>query len=417
MAAPHPDRLLPADPGVRPLARRLYDEVRELPIVSPHGHVDPRILVDDPPFADPTSLFLHPDHYVTRLLHAGGVSLRDLGVGEGPLPADRARAAWRLLCANWHLLRGTPVRFWLESSLADIFGIIARPSASNADDLYDRINSLLASPSRRPRALLRQFGIDFLATTDDPADDLAAHRALRDDPDVTTTVAPTFRPDRYFEVDRPGWVSDVKALGDAGDYATFVAALEERRRYFVEHGAVSADHGAVDAGAAPLDRRSADRIYRSALAGTVTAAEATAFRRHMIFEMARMSCDDGLVMTLHPGIYRNHHPGTLAAFGADTGHDIPVAVEFTEALRPLLQRYGTHPGLHLVLFTLDETAWSRELAPLAGFYPAVFVGVSRLVGVDGLVRPEEVADTEMNEPHRRRGSAGGGGARRPAPPP
>ncbi|GIM94701.1 glucuronate isomerase [Paractinoplanes toevensis] len=372
---PHPDRLLPADPGVRSLARRLYETVRELPIVSPHGHVDPKILRDDTPFADPTSLFVQPDHYVTRLLHAGGVPLEALGVGEGPLPEDRARAAWRLLCSHWHLLRGTPVRYWFDSSFAAVFGITSRPSAENADALYDRIAEQLAQPSHRPRALLSRFGISFLATTDDPADDLSAHRALRDDPAVGTVVAPTFRPDRYLEVGRPGWPALVKELGgDTDSYAGYLSALQDRRRYFIENGAVSADHGHFDAGTEPLAEADAVRIYRSALAGTVTPAEATAFRRHMTFEMARMSCDDGLVMTLHPGIWRNHHPATAARFGPDTGHDIPVAVEYTRALRPLLERFGTHLGFHLVLFTVDPTVYSREIAPLAGFYPSVYAG-------------------------------------------
>jgi glucuronate isomerase len=370
----HPDRLLPVDPGVRSLARRLYTEVSDLPIISPHGHVDPRVLRDDTPFADPASLFIQPDHYVTRLLHAGGVALADLGVGEGPLPEDRARAAWRLLCSNWHRLRGTPVRYWFDAELVEIFGIDERPSAGNADVLYDHIAALLAQDSHRPRALLRRFAIEFLATTDDPADDLAAHRALRDDPAVTTRVAPTFRPDRYLEIGRPGWAETVKALGDVGDYAGYLAALADRRRYFAEHGAVSADHGHADAGTEPLDRRDAERIYRSALAGTVTPGEATAFRRHMMFEMARMSCDDGLVMTLHPGIWRSHHPATLDRFGPDTGHDIPVALELTRALQPLLATFGTHPNLHLVLFTVDPDVYSREIAPLAGFYPSVYAG-------------------------------------------
>ena len=375
----HPDRLLPADPGVRDIARRLYAAVRELPIVSPHGHVDPRILLDDTPFADPTSLFIQPDHYVTRLLHAGGVSLDRLGVGEGPLPEDRARAAWRLLCANWQLLRGTPVRYWFDSELAEIFGVRERPSADNADALYDQIAEQLASPPYRPRALLRRFGIEVLATTDDPADDLDVHARLREDPAITTRITPTFRPDRYLEPGRAGWGDAVKRLGavadiDVGDYAGYVAALEQRRRYFVARGAVSADHGHADAVAAPLERAEAERIYRSALTGHVSEAEATAFRRHMIFEMARMSCDDGLVMTLHPGVRRNHHPDTFAKYGPDTGHDIPIAVEFTDALRPLLARYGTHPDFHLVLFTVDPDTYAREIAPLAGFYPSVFAG-------------------------------------------
>jgi glucuronate isomerase len=375
----HPDRLLPAEPEVRTIARRLYDAVRELPIVSPHGHVDPQILVDDAPFADPASLLVQPDHYVTRLLHAGGVGLDRLGVKEGPLPQERAREVWRLLCANWHLLRGTPVRYWFDSELAEIFGVRERPSAENADALYDQIAAQLAAPDHRPRALLRRFGIEVLATTDDPADDLQAHRRLAEDPDVTTRVVPTFRPDRYLEPAAAGWADAVKRLGEAagteiGDYAGYVAALEQRRRYFVEHGAVSADHSHQDAVAAPLERADAERIFAGALAGQVSEAEATAFRRHMVLEMARMSCDDGLVMTLHPAVRRNHHPETHARFGADAGADIPVSAEFTDALRPLLARYGTHPGFHLVLFTVDPDTYAREIAPLAGFYPSVYAG-------------------------------------------
>jgi glucuronate isomerase len=375
----HPDRLLPADPGVRDLARRLYAAVRDLPIVSPHGHVDPRILLDDTPFADPAALFIQPDHYVTRLLHAGGVSLQELGVAAGPLPESRARAAWRLLCENWHLLRGTPVRYWFDSELSEIFGVRERPDSDNADRLYDQIAARLADADHRPRALLRRFRIDVLATTDDPADGLEAHAGLAADPDVTARVIPTFRPDRYLEPARPGWADAIKRLAsaadtDAGDYGGYLAALENRRRFFVAHGAVSADHSHADAVAVPLDRAEAERIYRRALTGEATEAEATAFRRHMLLEMARMSGEDGLVMTLHPGIRRDHHPGTLARFGPDAGADIPMPVEFTDALRPMLDRYGTHPGFHLVLFTVDPDTFAREIAPLAGFYPSVYAG-------------------------------------------
>jgi glucuronate isomerase len=375
----HPDRLLPAEPSVRDIARRLYEAVRDLPIVSPHGHVDPRLLLDDPPFTDPTSLFIQPDHYVTRLLHAGGITLDRLGVGAGPLPEAQAREAWRLLCANWPLFRGTPVRYWFEAELSEIFGITSRPEAANADLLYDVISAQLAQPDHRPRALLKRFGIEFLATTDDPADDLAAHAALAADPAITTRVAPTFRPDRYLEAGRTDWPDLVKRLGEAADtdvgaYGGYLRALAARRRHFIAHGAVSADHSHADAIAEPLVVAEADRIYRRALAGQANPAETTAFRRHMLFEMARMSVEDGLVMTLHPGVHRNHHPETLHRYGPDTGHDIPVAVEFTRALQPLLAAYGTEPGFHLVLFTLDADVFGREIAPLAGFYPAVYAG-------------------------------------------
>ena len=376
----HPDRLLPPEPGVRAIARRLYAVVRDLPILSPHGHVDPRLLLDDEPFADPASLLVTPDHYVTRLLHASGVPLDALGVGRGQLAEAEAREVWRLLCSHWDVYRGTPVRYWLEAELAEIFEVSVRPSAQTADAIYDQVADRLAKDGYRPRALYDRFRIQVLATTDDPADDLSAHAALAADPTWPGRVVPTFRPDRYLEPAQPGWAEAVARLGEAagidtGDYAGFVGALEARRRHFIEHGAVSADHSHLDVRTDPLEPSEAARIYRAALAGEATEGEATALRRHLLLEMARMSCDDGLVMTLHPGVRRGHHGPTTAAFGPDTGNDIPVPVEFTDALRPLLERYGTHPNLHLVVFTVDETVFSRELAPLAGFYPAVYVGV------------------------------------------
>lgn len=377
--AVHPDRLLPADPAVRDVARRLYASVRELPIVSPHGHVDPRMLLDDVPFRDPAQLLVTPDHYVTRLLHASGVALEDLGVGRGPLDEADARRAWALLCTHWDKFRGTPVRYWLESELAEIFGVRVRPSAASADEIYDHLAERLAQDAYRPRALFDRFQIAVMATTDDPCDDLAVHAALAADPTWHGRVVPTFRPDRYLESAVPGWADAVARLGevadvDTGTYAGWVAAMENRRRFFVEHGAVSADHAHEDAGTAPLPAADVDRVYAAAMAGTVDPGDAAALRRHMLLEMARMSTEDGLTMTLHIGVLRGHHAPTRDRFGPDTGHDIPIRSEFTSALRPLLERFGIHPNLNLVLFTLDETVFSRELAPLAGFYPAVYVG-------------------------------------------
>ncbi|HEY2603320.1 MAG TPA: glucuronate isomerase, partial [Thermoleophilaceae bacterium] len=340
-----PDRLLPAEPRERAIARELYDATRELPVISPHGHVDPRLLLDDHPFPDPAALLITPDHYVTRLLHADGVGLDALGVAQGPLSEEASRAVWRRLCERWHLFRGTPVRLWLEAELAEIFGVSARPSAQTADAIYDELAARLAEDAYRPRALFERFGISVLATTDDPGSDLAVHAALAADPTWSGRVIPAFRPDRYLELAEPTWPDAVAALGEAarveaGDYAGYLGALEARRRHFIERGATSADHAHPDARTDPLGDRQAARIYRAALAGEATADEAVAFRRHMIGEMARMSCEDGLVMTLHPGVRRSHHRPTFERFGADTGHDIPIRLELTDALRPLLERYG-----------------------------------------------------------------------------
>ncbi|HEY0812906.1 MAG TPA: glucuronate isomerase [Pseudonocardia sp.] len=375
----HPDRLLPADPTMRDIARRLYTAVRDLPILSPHGHVPAAWIADDVPFGDPTSLLISPDHYVVRLLHANGVPMEALGAGGGALAPDAARAAWRAFCTHWDAFRGTPSRYWMESELGEIFDVSTRPSAATADEIYDQIAATLQRADFRPRALLARFGIEVLATTDDPCDDLAHHAALRDDESVHTRVVPTFRPDRYLEPGRGDWPDLVDALGaaadtDTGDYKGFIAALEDRRRYFVAHGAVSADHGHADAGTAPIEAAEAERIFAAARQRRVTAEEAVALRRHLMSEMARMSVEDGLVMTLHPGVYRNHHTPTFERFGADVGSDIPMATEFTRALQPLLARYGTAEGFHLVLFTVDETVFAREIAPLAGFYPSVYAG-------------------------------------------
>src|SRR5215212_9873218 len=280
-----PDRLLPADPGTRSVARRLYDAVRDLPIVSPHGHVDARLLVDDVPFRDPASLLVTPDHYVTRLLHAAGVPLDALGVGRTDLDDGESRKVWRTLCSNWHLFRGTPSRYWLETTLADVFDVTVRPSAQTADAVYDQVAQRLAKDDYRPRALFDRFGIEVLATTDDPCDDLAAHAALTADGSFGGRVLPTFRPDRYLEAAAPGWGDAVGRLGsvsgvDTSSYAGWVSAMENRREHFRAHGAVSADHSHEDVGTEPL--ADPETVYRQALGGTVPAADAAALRRHML---------------------------------------------------------------------------------------------------------------------------------------
>jgi glucuronate isomerase len=375
----HHDRLLPPEPVVRDVARRLYESVQDVPIISPHGHVPAQWLADDVRFSDPTALLLTPDHYINRLLHANGVELADLGVGQGEMSEAASRQAFRVLCSHWTVLRGTPMRVWLESQLHDLFGVTVRPSQETADHIYDQIADCLASEAFRPRALYEKFGIEVLATTDDPCDDLSAHAYLAADETWQGRVIPTFRPDRYLEPGSPSWSADLDRTTDVsgvdtGDYSGFLSALENRRRYFKDHGAVSTDHSHLDARTDVLDDVDAVRIFRQARQNGVNEEQANALRRHLVSEMARMACEDGLVMTMHPGIRRNHHVPTFEKYGADVACDIGVSVEFTDALRPMLNRYGTSPNFTLILFTVDETVFSREVGPLAGFYPSVYAG-------------------------------------------
>lgn len=371
------NRLLPAENGERQVAEQLYGLVRDLPIISPHGHVDPRLLAENLAFSNPAELFLYFDHYITRLLHAEGVNL---ALVRAPKVAsdEHARNAWKIFCSHWHLFAGTSSGYWFTHSMESIFGITQEPSASNADSLYEQITAVLLDPSFRPRQLFQDFKIAFLATTDDPADSLEHHIALNSDPSFTGRVAPTFRPDFYIDPRSENWALRVAALcsmtGQMQTHLGLVNALRERREFFKANGCVSVDIGAETAFTTVLGSIQAQEIFDRALDGSLSPEDALRYRGHMITEMARMSCEDGLVITLHVGVIRNHNPQTLQEFGRDSGHDLPIAVEFTQSLKPLLDLYGLHPNLHLILFSLDETTWSREVAPLAGFYPTVFVG-------------------------------------------
>jgi glucuronate isomerase len=374
------DRALPADPGVRDLARTIFAATETLPLVCMHGHVDAGVLAGDTAFEDPASMLVTPDHYLTRLVHSVGVPLEALGIDGGTgHPAERdPRRIWRTFCEHWRLFRGTPTRFWLTHELVSVFGVTVEPSPESADLLFDELTDRLAKPEFRPRALFERFGIEVLATTDGPLTDLANHRRLAEQ-GFRDRVIPTFRPDSLVHIGRPGWVPEVAALGeltgiDTGDYHGFLAALRKRRADFVAAGALATDHGHESADTTPVPDAEAARVYAAALAGRATADEARAFAAHMLFEMARMSCEDGLVMQIHPGVLRDHHGDVRRRYGADRGFDIPVPVDFTRGLRPLLDAFGRDRRLRLVLFTVDETTYSRELAPLAGVYPAVRLG-------------------------------------------
>ncbi|WGL51094.1 glucuronate isomerase [Nocardioides sp. BP30] len=395
----HPDRALPSGTVERGIAREILGHTRDLPIVSMHGHVPVALLEADQPFGDPASLLVVPDHYLVRMLLSQGVAPESLGLHrpDGTTAAVDPREVWRAFASRWHLFRGTPTRFWLEHVFAETLGVEWRLSADNADRVFDDISARLAEPDFLPLALLDRWGIEVLATTDAADADLSSHHRLAER-GYTDRIVPTFRPDAVLRLDRTDWADSLALLGqrtgsEIGGYADFVAALEQRRWAFVEAGARATDHGHASADTTPLDGSEAERIFAAALRGEVTAPQADAFAAHMLFEMARMSTHDGLVMQLHPGVLRDHDPRTQESWGSDIGYDIPVSTEFTRSLRPLLNAFGHHPDFTLVLFTVDETTYSRELAPLAGVYPAVRLGAPWwfLDSPDGMRRFREAA--------------------------
>jgi glucuronate isomerase len=395
----HPDRALPTEPTIRAVARRIYQATRELPLVCMHGHVPAELLAADERFDDPAQLLVVPDHYVTRMLFSQGVTPAELGIagpGGQPVEAD-PRAIWRRFCAHWHLFRGTPSRYWLEHELVEVFGVRLAPSAETADELYDQISARLDDPALRPRALLDRFRIELLSTTDPATSTLEHHHRLHAE-GLAGRVIPTFRPDALARLDHPEWTDEVDLLGrladvDTGSYAGFLHALRLRRQAFVAAGALASDHGQQSAQTSPLAEAEAARLFAAARQEPLAAPAAVAFAAHLLFVQADMACVDGLVMQLHPGVLRDHDRGIRAAYGSDRGFDIPLATEFTHSLRPLLEAFGRRPEFRLVLFTVDETTFSRELAPLAGVYPAVRLGAPWwfLDSPDGLRRFRELS--------------------------
>ena len=376
----HPDRAFDPEPTVRRIARDLYDRTASLPLICPHGHVDPALLAEDTPFPEPAALLVQPDHYILRMLHSQGVSLASMGVPSrtGAQVETNPRAVWRRFAERYHLFLGTPTRFWMDHVLVDLFGVQEVPDASSADRLYDQIAERLQSPEFRPRALFARFNIEVLATTDAATDPLVHHQRLRAD-GWGQRVIPTFRPDALFRLAHPDWRTSVAALAQVtgrsiGSYAELVDALADRRAYFQELGAVATDHAVVEPVTGWLPVGEAERLFQVGLTGAATADDQRGFEAHLLMEMAAMSTRDGLVMQLHPGSLRDHNVEQLAAHGPDRGADMPVATEYTRNLRPLLNAFGSHPEFTLILFTLDESTYARELAPLAGHYPALRLG-------------------------------------------
>ncbi|HTX82388.1 MAG TPA: glucuronate isomerase [Streptosporangiaceae bacterium] len=368
------DRLLPADPPTRDVARHLYEQVAGAPIISPHGHVPARLLAEDQPFSDPATLFVSSDHYVTRQLHASGVPLEALSVVRGADP----REVWRTLAGHAHALAGTASAFWLRDELASVFGIDHDLTPGNADEAFDHISAQLRQPEFLPRALFNRFGIRVLATTDDPLDSLDAHQALSESATFAGRVVPTLRADAYIDPAATSFRVNAESLltaaGAPATFAGYLSALKERRAYFLERGAVSVDVGVTEPATAELTAPEAERLFQRALKQALSPEDQRTLCAHLLLQLAAMSVEDGLVLTIHAGVYRNHSTPTWERFGPDTGHDIPVPVSFTRGLHPLLDRFGLEPNLHLILFTPDETTFSRELAPLAGFYPSVYIG-------------------------------------------
>jgi glucuronate isomerase len=375
-----PDRLFPADAITRGLARALYATVKDLPIVSPHGHTDAQWFADDTPFANASALFITPDHYVFRMLYSQGVRLEALGIPRrdgAPVESD-ARRIWHAFAERWPLFRGTPTKLWLEHALTETFGIRERLTAESADRIFDQVNASLAAPEFRPRALFERFRIETLATTESPLDPLAHHAKIRAS-GWKGRVITAYRPDPVVDPDFDGFRDNVRRFGeiareDTATWRGYLNAHWNRRAYFRTMGATSTDHGHPTAQTADLTDAECQRLLDRALAGTISPAEAELFRAQLLTEMAKMSVDDGLVMQIHPGSVRDHNPAIARDFGRDKGADIPARTDYVRALKPLLDRLGNEPRLSIILFTLDETTYARELAPLAGHYPVLKLG-------------------------------------------
>jgi glucuronate isomerase len=373
------NRLFPAETTARAVAIKLYDTVRDLPIISPHGHTDPRWFAENKPFPNPAALFIQPDHYIFRMLYSQGVSLESLGIPQvdGKENAD-PREVWRIFAKHYYLFRGTPTRLWLDYSFDQLFGLKDRLSPANADEYYDLIAKKLETPEFLPRTLFERFNIEALSTTDAAFDSLEYHQAIKAS-GWKGRVLPTFRPDGVVDAEYSGFQDNLKKLGevsgeDVSSWKGYLTALRDRRAFFKKNGATATDHGHLTALTADLPRQEAERLYSRIYSGKMQSGDVELFQAQMLTELAGMSVEDGLTMQLHPGSVRNYNKVVYDKFGRDKGADIPSPTEYVRALRPLLSKYGNEPNFTLILFTLDETTFSRELAPIAGHFPSVKLG-------------------------------------------
>ncbi len=375
----HPDRFFPVDEATRGIARGLFAHVEKLPIISPHGHTDPAWFATNASFDDATSLFLWPDHYVLRMLYSRGIGFDRLGIAPTrgkPVTTDR-RAIWKLFAANYHLFRGTPSRTWLDHAFATVFGLEVCLEAATADHYYDLIGAALAKPEFRPRALFKRFNIEALATTEGATDPLTHHARIKSD--WGGRVVTTFRPDGVVDPDNEEFAKNVAHLAEltkenTATWKGYLKALANRRAFFRDHGATATDHGHPTARTADLSAVECQSLLDRALKGEVSKGDAELFRAQMLTEMALMSCEDGMTMQIHPGSFRNHNPALFATYGRDRGADIPMRTSYVDTLKPLLDRVGNRADLTIILFTLDESNYARELAPLAGHYPCLRLG-------------------------------------------
>jgi glucuronate isomerase len=372
----HEDRLFPADETTRKVARALYAQIRNLPIISPHGHTQARWFANNEPFPDPATLFVQPDHYVFRMLYSQGVSMDDLGIGQ-PVVKE-PRKVWKIFASHYYLFRGTPTRIWLDYAFEKQFGLTERLSEKTADLYYDTISEKLKTPEFLPRALYEKFHIEVLSTTDSPLDPLAEHKKIRDS-GWKARILPAFRPDSVVDPEFAGFAGLIAKLGEqtgenTATWKGYLNALAKARARFKTLGCTSTDHGHPTAQTADLPESEAAALFSKVIAGKANVAEQELFRAQMLTEMARMSVEDGLVMQIHPGSVRNHNKFVYEKYGRDMGADIPAPTDYVHALRPLLNRFGNEKNLTIILFMLDESTISRELAPLAGHYPCLRLG-------------------------------------------
>ncbi len=376
----HPDRFFDSNPVVRQNAREIYESVKDLPIISPHGHVDPRIFSENKPFPNPTELILIPDHYLFRMLYSQGISLESLGVpmADGSRVEKDPKRIWQIFAEHYYLFNGTPSGVWLDYEFNVVFGVKEKLNGGNAMKIYEQLNEKINSPEFLPRALFKRFNMEVLSTTDGASDPLEHHRRIKDS-GWDGRIIPCFRPDAVTDLMNRDWAKNVKLLGERTgleltSFQKYVDALQDRRSYFKKMGATASDHGVVSPYTHELTGREAEEIFKRGLKGTSTPDDAKLFTAHMLMEMARMSTEDGIVMQIHPGSCRGHNTGFTEKWGPDKGNDIPVQTEFTYNLKGLLNKYGNNSSLTVIVFTLDESTYSRELAPLAGYYPAMKLG-------------------------------------------
>ncbi len=352
-------------------AKRLYhDYAEKMPIIDYHCHINPADIADDKRYANITDLWLGGDHYKWRAMRCNGIDEASI-TGAKDTDPYRTFEAWAKTMPR---AIGNPLYHWSYLELKRYFGIETQLTAETAKEVYEACNAKLKAPAMSVRGLIEQSNVKLICTTDDPIDDLADHKRIAADPTCKVKVLPAFRPDKAFNINKPGFAEYMGKLEKAAGmeiktFAQLERALCARITYFNAMGCKASDHALDYCCYAQADEKELDDMLTCVLSGgIVTEAQADAFKTAVLTFLAREYTKHDWVMQIHFGCLRSQSEKMLAKLGPDTGFDCMGNSRDADKLAKMLNAFEVQGILpKMVLYSLNPYD-NDIIATLAGCF-------------------------------------------------